>query len=171
MQTSLRHSSEQKVWLRIPPPHPSVSLSLISVPVTLSMPTVLGTIGTWATLKPESRAKKLRTPLKMPPPPNSAMLPVITEAEMERLRDQGVLDPEDDPNVLVEPASGRGPRLWFQRVEEPKQQKNRLHLDLRTNNDNEIHRLIESGATDLYRLGTTVTMADPEGNEFCLGRE
>jgi hypothetical protein len=93
------------------------------------------------------------------------------EAEMERLRDQGVLDPEDDPNVLVEPASGRGPRLWFQRVEEPKQQKNRLHLDLRTNNDNEIHRLIESGATELYRLGTTVTMADPEGNEFCLGRE
>jgi len=25
-----------------------------------------------------------------------------------------------------------------------------------------------AGAVELYRIGTTVTMTDPEGNEFCI---
>src|SRR6476659_6052978 len=37
-------------------------------------------------------------------------------SELERLRDMGVFDPEDDPMVLVEPAVGEGPRYLFQRV-------------------------------------------------------
>jgi len=91
------------------------------------------------------------------------------EAELDRLRAQGVLDPEDDPNVLVEAANGTGPRLWFQRVPEQKRQKNRVHLDLRADDEGEIDRFIAMGAVELYRIGTNVTMADPEGNEFCLG--
>ena len=86
------------------------------------------------------------------------------------MRPRGVFDPEDDPNVLVEPKSGEGPRFWFQRVPEHKEHKNRLHLDLRADDlEVEVSRFVEMGATELYRLGTNVTLTDPEGNEFCLG--
>ena len=91
-------------------------------------------------------------------------------AELERLKTLGVFDPEDDPNVLVEPDSGEGPRYWFQAVPEHKEVKNRLHLDLRADDlDGEVQRLIDMGGTELYRIGTSVTLSDPEGNEFCLG--
>jgi hypothetical protein len=39
------------------------------------------------------------------------------DAELARLRDLGVDDPADDPNVLVKPAAA-GPRLFLQRVSE-----------------------------------------------------
>jgi len=52
------------------------------------------------------------------------------EAELARLRANGIDDPEDDPTVLVEPSSGSAPRLWFQLVPEAKRVKNRVHLDL-----------------------------------------
>ena len=90
-------------------------------------------------------------------------------AELERLRDMGVFDPEDDPMVLVEPALGEGTRYLFQRVPEPKRHKNRLHLDLRSDDlEAEVTRLVDRGAVELYRIDTNVTMADPEGNEFCI---
>jgi hypothetical protein len=90
-------------------------------------------------------------------------------AELERLRDMGVFDPEDDPMVPVEPALGEGTRYLFQRVPEPKRHKNRLHLDLRSDDlEAEVTRLVDRGAVELYRIDTNVTMADPEGNEFCI---
>jgi hypothetical protein len=66
-------------------------------------------------------------------------------------------------------------RVLFQQVPEPKTVKNRLHLDVRTG-DTDVEavrrRLVERGATVLHegRQGphTWVTMADPEGNEFCV---
>ena len=71
--------------------------------------------------------------------------------------------------VLVEPAVGEGPRYLFQRVQEPKRHKNRLHLDLRSDDlEAEVARLIDRGAVELYRIDANVTMADPEGNEFCI---
>ena len=72
---------------------------------------------------------------------------------------------------------GNGPRLLFQYVAEPKAVKDRIHLDLEHGFDDdgraaEVARLTELGATKLwdgqqgpYRW---VTMADPEGNEFCV---
>lgn len=70
---------------------------------------------------------------------------------------------------------GVRPRLLFQKVPEAKAVKNRVHLDLRIpadRRDAEIARLEALGATRLWdgRQGpqTWVTMADPEGNEFCL---
>jgi hypothetical protein len=66
-------------------------------------------------------------------------------------------------------------RVLFQWVPEVKTVKNRLHFDVRTGEvDAETvrARLIERGATALYEgsLGrhTWATMADPEGNEFCV---
>lgn len=67
------------------------------------------------------------------------------------------------------------PRLLFQEVPEPKSGKNRMHLDIRTGDADVAairERLVERGATVLHegRQGphTWVTMADPEGNEFCI---
>jgi hypothetical protein len=91
------------------------------------------------------------------------------DAEISRLQALGVFDLEDDPTVLVEPISGDGVRLFFQQVPEPKQVKNRLHLDLQSDAvEDEVRRLLERGATELFRVGTRVTLADPEGNEFCV---
>ncbi len=66
-------------------------------------------------------------------------------------------------------------RMLFQLVPEPKTVKNRLHLDLRVGQDQvgvERERLESLGAVFLHdgRQGphTWVTMADPEGNEFCI---
>ncbi|HEY0002166.1 MAG TPA: VOC family protein [Actinoplanes sp.] len=89
------------------------------------------------------------------------------EAELARLRANGVADPEDDPSVLVEPAVPGPPRLFFTLVPEPKTVKNRVHLDLRAADpDAEAARLVRLGATQLARLDGWVTLADPEGNEF-----
>lgn len=64
--------------------------------------------------------------------------------------------------------------LMFLQVPEPKQGKNRLHLDL-TGPDWQAHveRAVGLGATTLSEhkeYGTQwVTLADPEGNEFDIG--
>jgi hypothetical protein len=89
------------------------------------------------------------------------------DEELARLRAEGVADPEDDPSVLVEPPVPGAPRLFFNRVPEPKIVKNRLHLDLHAVDvEEEMTRLIELGATELARVEDWVVLADPEGNEF-----
>lgn len=67
------------------------------------------------------------------------------------------------------------PRVLFQRSQEPKNGKNRVHLDVRVGPDRqeaEVDRLLALGATELWRASqgpyAWVTMADPEGNEFCV---
>jgi hypothetical protein len=89
------------------------------------------------------------------------------EAELARLRSMGVLDTEDDPTVLV---TGPGlPRLFFQRVPEPRRVKNRLHLDLTAADpEQEVARLAGLGARVVARYAGHVRLTDPEGNEFCV---
>ncbi|RKN03826.1 VOC family protein [Streptomyces radicis] len=92
------------------------------------------------------------------------------EAELARLRALGYEGPEDDPTVLVESADG-GPRLWFQKVPEPKRVKNRVHLDLRADAPGaELARLGGLGARVVEEHETLTVLCDPEGNEFCLMR-
>jgi hypothetical protein len=76
--------------------------------------------------------------------------------------------------ALNSPDPGR-PRLLFQEIPEAKTVKNRLHLDVRVGPDRqeaEVERLVGLGATELWRGAqgphTWVTLADPEGNEFCV---
>jgi hypothetical protein len=71
----------------------------------------------------------------------------------------------------TDPASG--PRLSFQKVPEAKTVKNRLHLDLRSDQyEAESERLAGLGATALRSFDKPTirwtTFADPEGNEFDL---
>jgi len=97
----------------------------------------------------------------------------------------GYVDVEGDPNepgheecMILSPVTGE--HLLFIEVPDVKQVKNRLHLDLRPTDgtrDEEVARLLAIGATEVadHREvrgdGTGwVTLADPEGNEFCVLR-
>ena len=67
------------------------------------------------------------------------------------------------------------PTLTFARVPESKTVKNRLHLDVNPTDreqDEEVRRLLDLGArhADVGQTGeeSWVTLADPEGNEFCV---
>lgn len=91
------------------------------------------------------------------------------EAELTRLRGLGINDQEDDPTVLVEPSDGRLPRLFFQLVPESKVVKNRIHLDLAADDRSaETDRLTRLGARVLAEYERWTTLADPDGNEFCV---
>ena len=75
---------------------------------------------------------------------------------------------------FVIPPTG-APRLNFEAVPEPKQRKNRVHLDV-TVDDRERHvkRLEGLGAMrardveDVSGTYSWTVMLDPEGNEFCI---
>jgi hypothetical protein len=90
----------------------------------------------------------------------------------------------NDRAALIDP-DGVGPRLFFQKVPEPKSAKNRVHLDLRAAPglspaeraealEAECTRLVALGARRVQRLegndidGVCILMEDPEGNEFDL---
>ena len=88
---------------------------------------------------------------------------------------------EDEPDeVALEPPAGSPedgivPDLLFLAVPEGKTVKNRLHLDLRPEDQAaEVARIEALGATRVD-IGqgedvTWVVLADPEGNEFCVLR-
>lgn len=91
----------------------------------------------------------------------------------------------NDASALVDP-EGSGPRIFFQRVPEGKDAKNRVHLDVRaapelTGEERMVAleavcaRLVAVGATRIGRHEPEpplnaghIVLADPEGNEFCL---
>ncbi|MGX7725873.1 VOC family protein [Rhodococcus pyridinivorans] len=95
------------------------------------------------------------------------------------------LERRNDASAVVDPDE-TGPRLFFQKVPEGKQAKNRVHLDVRAAPgldgaermaalEAEAERLVARGATRLERHDPAppfgaghIVMADPEGNEFCL---
>ncbi|MEZ0091510.1 VOC family protein [Streptacidiphilus sp. EB129] len=94
--------------------------------------------------------------------------------------DRPVVEDEDPSPGAVELliSTGSGPGLLFLTVPEPKSVKNRLHLDLQPQDrsrDEEVERLLALGATlvgDHRNPDGTgwATMADVEGNEFCVER-
>lgn len=91
----------------------------------------------------------------------------------------------NDASAVHDP-DGNGPRLFFQRVPEGKQAKNRVHLDVRAAPglegeermaalEAECARLVSLGARRLERHEPAppmshgfIVLADPEGNELCL---
>ena len=88
---------------------------------------------------------------------------------------------EDDDEIVLEPPAGSPlegvvPDLLVVRVPESKTVKNRLHLDLRPDDqDAEVARLEALGARRVSvgqdeATVTWVVLADPGGNEFCVLR-
>lgn len=80
---------------------------------------------------------------------------------------------DEGPVVFeVRPALDRLPGLLFVPFEGPKVGQNRLHIDLRPDDqDAEVDRLVGLGATRLdvgQGDASWVVLADPEGNEFCV---
>jgi hypothetical protein len=79
----------------------------------------------------------------------------------------------DDPVVFeIQPEPDRMPGILFLAVQDTKQGHNRLHIDLRPDDQRaEVARLIGLGATrvDVGQGDVPwVVLADPEGNEFCV---
>ena len=79
--------------------------------------------------------------------------------------------------VMLAPPPAGGPVLAFQRVPEARVGKNWMHLDLGApegERRTEVARLVDLGATVLGDRGgdaegmVWTTLADPEGNEFCV---
>jgi len=93
-------------------------------------------------------------------------------------------DERDHAFAIVDP-DGAGPRLFFQKVPEPKTAKNRVHLDVNVGEGRgdaagdavreHVTRLEGLGAERVREFGPDTTtgefwivMRDPEGNEFCV---
>ncbi len=87
-------------------------------------------------------------------------------------------------SAIVDP-EGKGPRVFFQRVPETKQVKNRVHLDVNAGGGHEVQGdarrpAVDAKVAQLTAAGATVVrdteehgerwvvMQDPEGNEFCV---
>jgi hypothetical protein len=98
------------------------------------------------------------------------------------LRSQGRSEEDLNATFAIEDPAGVRPRMFFQRVPEPKSVKNRVHLDLAAPAADSSDRAekIDAFAERLAALGAHrvravqegggyfVVMADPEGNEFCV---
>ncbi|MDM4720257.1 VOC family protein [Micromonospora sp. WMMA1363] len=76
--------------------------------------------------------------------------------------------------VEIRQAPDRSPGIVFVPAARGKDGRNRLHLDLRPDDQEaEVERLVDMGArhVDVGRRDVTwTTLADPEGNEFCVLR-
>lgn len=79
---------------------------------------------------------------------------------------------QDSDGNLVDPL-GRGPAMWFQQMDEPRPQRNRIHFDISVPHDVADDRV----AAALAAGGTLVSdsharafwvLADAEGNEACV---
>ncbi|WP_328860844.1 VOC family protein [Streptomyces sp. NBC_00306] len=107
-----------------------------------------------------------------PPPPFATREEWLAQFDLPE-------DDEDDAAWLCDP-QGAGPRLSILKVPEPKTAKNRLHIDIQVPGHGsdeerwsriraEADRLVAAGATVQHVFdGHHITMADPEGNEFCV---
>jgi glyoxalase superfamily protein len=122
---------------------------------------------------PEALATFWAAVLGYPPPD--------LEAFHARLRSLGIRDEDLSNCCRIEDPDGERPRLFFQRVPEPKVSKNRVHLDVgasprgsaeRDEIDAEVARIVELGGRVLRSVadetGYFTVMQDPEGNEFCV---
>ncbi|SDZ93035.1 MULTISPECIES: VOC family protein [unclassified Mycobacterium] len=80
--------------------------------------------------------------------------------------------PSDLSGGLVDPA-GRGPALWFQQMDVPRPQRNRIHLDVDVPHDQASARIAAALAAGGVLLSDREApafwvLADAEGNEVCV---
>ena len=91
------------------------------------------------------------------------------KAVLAYVDEPGRSGPEDP---LVDPV-GQGPAVWFQQMDAPRPQRNRIHLDVSVPHD-EAQRRIQATLAARGRLVYDAeapafwVLADPEGNEACV---
>ena len=101
----------------------------------------------------------------------------IDAMDIARIRPfwQAVLGYVDEPgawNGLIDPL-GQGPAVWFQQMDAPRPQRNRIHFDVSVPHDEAHQRIqdtIAAGGTLLSDAEAPAfwVLADPEGNEACI---
>lgn len=112
--------------------------------------------------------------VEQPPPPGYASWDAFADSAGIPAERRG------DYAALVDPG-GVGPRLFFQRVPEPKVAKNRVHVDVPAGGPGHdwaavlahVDRLVAAGGTVVAERDGPfgerwVVMRDPEGNELCV---
>ena len=91
---------------------------------------------------------------------------------------KAVLDYADEPgrsgpqDALVDPL-GQGPAVWFQQMDAPRPQRNRIHLDVSVPHDEAVPRIraaLAAGGTLVNDAEAPAfwVLADAEGNEACI---
>lgn len=80
--------------------------------------------------------------------------------------------PSDDSIDLIDPR-GRGPKVWFQHMEPPRTDRNRIHVDVyvpTADAEGRVQDIVAAGGfllTDQFAPDWWV-LADVEGNELCI---
>ncbi|MEV0455263.1 VOC family protein [Catellatospora methionotrophica] len=86
----------------------------------------------------------------------------------------------DDPGAALLDPYGQGPAVWFQQMDRPRTQRNRIHLDVSVPHDEADRRVaaaVAAGGRVVYDKEAPAfrVLADQEGNEACvttwLGRD
>ncbi len=100
----------------------------------------------------------------------------VDTLDLDRIRPfwEAVLDYEylERFEALVDPRR-QGPSVWFQRMDEPRTQRNRIHFDITVppaEADARIAAALAAGGTLVSdrRARAFWILADPEGNEICV---
>jgi len=92
----------------------------------------------------------------------------------------GYVDESAEPGASLVDPSGVGPSFWFQQMDEPRPQRNRIHLDVSVGHDEAQARIAAALAAGGHLVNDGFApafwvLADAEGNEACVctweGRE
>ena len=78
-----------------------------------------------------------------------------------------------EPGAGLADPVGQGPTIWFQQMDEPRPQRNRIHFDVVVPHDETEHRIqaaLAAGGKLVYDAEAPAfwVLADPEGNEACV---
>jgi 4a-hydroxytetrahydrobiopterin dehydratase len=98
-----------------------------------------------------------------------ALIRPFWKAVMGYADEPGASGPEDP---LVDPV-GQGPAIWFQQMDAPRPQRNRIHLDISVPHDEAELRIQTTLAAGGILLSDAAApafwvLADAEGNEACV---
>ncbi|MGH3488584.1 MAG: VOC family protein [Actinopolymorphaceae bacterium] len=98
-----------------------------------------------------------------------ALIRPFWKAVMGYTDEPGASGPEDP---LVDPV-GQGPAIWFQQMDAPRPQRNRIHLDISVPHDDAERRIQTTLAAGGILLSDAAApafwvLADAEGNEACV---
>jgi 4a-hydroxytetrahydrobiopterin dehydratase len=155
--------------------HPDVDLRYGTVDIRITSHDVGGLSRRDVTLA--RQISEAADELRVEADPAAVMLPQVAIDAMDipavKPFWQAVLGYDDWGPEDLGDAAGHGPAIWFQQMDAPRPQRNRIHIDVAVPHDEAEARVaaaIEAGGrlvTDEHAPAWWV-LADPEGNEACI---